>query len=74
AGPLAAVAWPEPSTLALRLEGALLTSLTRPDFTVGGLGEAHTVPRFASSVALALVFRPGQSQSTGLRESTRSSR
>lgn len=74
AGPLAAVAWPEPSTLALRLEGALLTSLTRPEFTVGGLGEAHAVPRFAASAALALVFRPGQSQSTGLRDSSRSSR
>jgi hypothetical protein len=74
AGPLAAIAWPEPSTLALRLEGALLTSLTRPEFSVGGLGEAHTVPRFAASAALGLVFRPGQSQSTGLRDSTRSSR
>lgn len=74
AGPLAAVTWPEPSTLALRLDGALLTSLNRPEFTVGGLGEAHTVPRFVASAALGLVFRPGQSQSTGLRDSTRSSR
>lgn len=73
AGPLAAVTWPEPSTLALRLDGALLTSLNQPEFTVGGLGEAHAVPRFVASAALGLVLRPGQSQSTGLRDSTRSS-
>jgi hypothetical protein len=73
AGPLAAFTWPEPSTLALRLEGALLGSLNQPQFTVGGLGEAHTVPRFVASAALGLVLRPGQSHSTGLRESTRSS-
>jgi len=73
AGPLAAVSWPEPSALALRLEGAALASLSRPEFTVGGLGEAHALPRFVASVALGLVFRPGQSQATALRDNTRSS-
>jgi hypothetical protein len=50
--------FPETGIVSLRLEGGLLVSLNRPRFVVEGLGDAHTLPRLAPNVGLALLLRP----------------
>jgi hypothetical protein len=52
--------WPVAAVLAVRLEAQLHVALNEPRFVVEGLGEVHSVPRLAPSVAAMLEFAPGR--------------
>jgi hypothetical protein len=48
--------WPAHGPWALRLEAQLHIAFNEPRFVVEGLGEVHSVPRFAPSFAATLAF------------------
>jgi hypothetical protein len=52
--------WPPRGPLSLRLEAALHVALSRPQFVVVGLGEAHRVPLLSPSLDALVVFSPGR--------------
>jgi hypothetical protein len=52
----AAIDWPRAARVRLRLEANLTTSLSRPQFTIEGVGTAHHVPLFVPLFAAGVVL------------------
>ena len=51
-----AIDWPRASRVRLRLEANFTTSVSRPQFTIEGVGPAHRVPLYVPLVAAGLVL------------------